>query len=549
MSKSLGNSSQLFVYLNGVKTSYKLDEIDNTEVKLARKLTKDFFEKIRPKPFAQNKYVWAFYDRFFIDIALPYSKYASLLETLKSAECVEYSPLSEADYFIFYTFCYFHQINFQPVKTSASLNKFLKPRLDKFKTFCFYVFLISVSILSWIFFILTPAKNKIALWMGDYKSENGNMDPRLGSLEHSLQVKKYCVLLFIRTIGVRPSTVIKHFFQRRTFVIYHDIIESSLLYFLPKVKTRINRSNYFETAFLLLYSKDLENMPKIEKFWRNLFYPLNIRALLVWFLSRRTAALMWACQSNGIKAIGFMHGLSIKSYMGHEFMTEYQGPPIGPDYFGVWSDWWLKYFREYSSIYPKNAIEVSGPLKPLVDVGKLKAPKIEKHLKKLRVFFLSEAHSNPREIAPYIEQLIGLKNIEITLKVRPFGIDVFYENFKKLRPDLIDRLEISKESTPSCFTYADWVIGTHSTALLEALYINKPILFLNTKKWGDYFDLKIDSDLFNLWVEAPDNLPKKILENQSEANIQSGQKLYGRLFSQKSGVDWILQKIEATAPR
>ena len=57
-----------------------------------------------------------------------------------------------------------------------------------------------------------------------------------------------------------------------------------------------------------------------------------------------------------------MHGLGLNNYMVHEFITPLiYLQKIGPDIMGVWSDWLLKYYQKYSSIYER--IEVSGPLR------------------------------------------------------------------------------------------------------------------------------------------------------------------------------------------
>jgi hypothetical protein len=240
------------------------------------------------------------------------------------------------------------------------------------------------------------------------------------------------------------------------------------------------------------------------------------------------------------------------SYLGHEFMPEYAGPPIGTDFFGVWSDWWKEYFLKNAKIYPKGGIEVSGSLKKMafknsfeqssslstqsyqLDIGQTKI---------INVYIVSENHLPVSELLPYLNQLVKMESTRIAFKIRPFGTDIFWNALTKHGIYDKTKFTCTNAPTPDCFLNADVVIGTHSTAILEALWLNKPILVLNTKKWGDYFDLQNSRVGKKVWVNDPSELIEKIRNLEQNQTSDALKELWINYFSQQSGSDWIIEKI------
>ena len=82
----------------------------------------------------------------------------------------------------------------------------------------------------------------------------------------------------------------------------------------------------------------------------------------------------------------------------------------------------------------------------------------------------------------------------------------------------------------------DLIIGSHSTAVLNASKLNKNFLLVNTSKWGNYFQLSDE-----MFVENVDDLKTKIrqLKNQNLNKIKS--KFFGE--DDLDGSRWLLNQI------
>lgn len=518
-------------------------EVDSgleSKVTLARKFAGEFFSQTQFSETFSDPIAWAFYDRFFLDVALPYTKYETVLEKCRSAKSIKGQNLPPDLLLLLKFFCRHHKIPLS-YEVSISLSQCLSQGLKKLAGKTWNLFLILYSLGSLAYLSLLRPKKLIAVWTGDYLGKSGNMDPRLGDLEKKLTDANISAIPFIRSTGVSLKLSIKNFFKRRGPMVYYEQLEKIFMVGLAEWHEPNGRS-FFETTFNGLYSRNAIQLNRCLKLWQFVFRRLQFQVFVSWFLSSRTASLIWGARKANVPSIGFMHGVSVMTYMGHEFMPEYNGLPIGPDYFGTWSKWWKSYFIENSRIYPVSGIEESGPLKPMTYLPNIENKKFHS---KQKIFVISEAHLPVAEIVPYLERMASDPTKEIIFKVRPFGVDVFWEKLTQHPIYKKYRFQKSNLPTPICFEGADIVIGTHSTAVLETLALNKPILLLNTPKWGDYFD--INSFFQNscpFWVNSPDQINQKIQETLEAKNFVDWQGLYEKFFGRTSGTDWIIAKIQ-----
>ncbi|NCN08058.1 hypothetical protein GW944_00615, partial [Candidatus Parcubacteria bacterium] len=329
----------------------------------AAELTSNFFSRSHVHHFFPENLCWAFYDRFFLDIGITLSKIESLFGEIDQADevqCIDCPP---------------DIINILETYAQWKGKIFSKAPIEKRKKLIesYTLLRIALAILSLVklaFLYKRKSTNKLVfLWTGDYLGNQGYADPRLGELEQKLIKDGYEIQYLIRTQGVSIKKIINNFRARRGVGIYYDDLH---ILFPYNVITPPQTSDFEEFIFVKKYLRSAEKILFQIDFWKSIFEKTKPLAFISWFYSSRTASLTGAAKQCGIPTIGFMHGVSVRSYMCHEFIKEFRGQAIGPDYFGTWSTWWKNYFIENSSIYPREGIQVSGPLRPIKNSTKEK---------------------------------------------------------------------------------------------------------------------------------------------------------------------------------
>jgi hypothetical protein len=185
------------------------------------------------------------------------------------------------------------------------------------------------------------------------------------------------------------------------------------------------------------------------------------------------------------------------------------------DKYGLWSEWWKKYYIEHGKTYKPEQLVVSGPIRPLEKSNETIDPKnsIETVQRNniIRVLFVSEQLAVPEEVMPYLEKLLGQENLEILFTFRQFG-DGFKNWLAKNRPDVLNnpKIKIAAGGLVQAIADSDVAVGSHSTAVLEMLLKEKMPIFFQTKKWGDYYSLRDYDDQRTFFAENPDELIQKI---------------------------------------
>jgi hypothetical protein len=378
-------------------------------------------------------------------------------------------------------------------------NRFERSFMKKMKSYLKSLILVLISFFS-ILPVLIRRTDRIGLWSGDYYDVNSSGDPRLGLTYQELKDKNIKYIEFIRVGTSTLKNTLSNFYKRKRPVIYYD----ALFEFLNLLPSRLKmQSIKSKTGFTDNFWEQFESLHFVSLkvlIIRLLNYTLKIKKFVVWEFSHRQAAIIFACKLDNIKTIGFQHGIGMPNYMAHEWISLFKDHyPIGPDVMGVWSEFWKKSFMDKSNIYVK--LTICAFPRELSTIRK----KIYPHKKKLNVLYLSEPLMEPEVIGQHLEAISN--NFNLTFKAR-YKNDLFIKKLKNL-PNL--DYHISFKPIPEIFDEFDLVIATHTTALLEAAISGKPILFIQTSKWMDYFNLNlISSRLYDFEIVTPDDVVSRL---------------------------------------
>jgi len=239
-----------------------------------------------------------------------------------------------------------------------------------------------------------------------------------------------------------------------------------------------------------------------------------------------------------------MHGLQQKDYAVYEFMESYnERKKIGCDIYGVWSNHYLGYFQRYSKILNPNEIFYSGLLRPIRNFdSKILFNKISS--KKIKVLLISEPLISVLEIIPYLQCLLKHHDIEVAIKVRPMIKDIYYEEMLIKFPE-IKNLKVFDGKIEDVGRDFDVFIGSNSTAVIEASLFGKISILLNTKKFGDYFDMESLISGHSLLIKEPENLYQNIVERvNNEDTLETVIKIRSKFFGEnKDGAQWVVEQL------
>lgn len=493
----------------------------------ARSHTEKIFKQVSEKKTLEkwsSYYAWALHDIFFYKTVSPYLELRLLMDLASNGTSITCIDI--------------------PAKYASILQQFSGFKVEQSKSFWsiittimlpfFNCFLLFYSFCSYLIYL--PKRNIIGVWTGDYLGTQGQGDPRITEIYTYLNHEKIPYLEFIRTTAVSPRKIIQNMIRRRKAAIYMDSLEGLFQSkkSLVTIDAKGSVNNHLEKLLINL-SGHCEKYQRASTIFDFIFRTLKFKTLICWFLSHRTFSIITAAKKNKIKTIGFMHGVSVYSYMGHEYMKEYRGPAIGPDKFGVWSEYWLKQFQQHSSIYAEGALEISGPMNKSIFYEK-------NNSSKEFVTIISEQSSDPQYIIHFIQAALA-HHYKVLLKVRPFGADPFYLKLQQFYPDIIKKITVSFSPVEEVFNLSSVVLGTHSTAVIEASKFLVPFALLSTKKWQDYFDIKQTSSPYQAYLEKEEdliNLLQSIKQNDYSDYLKSIRNNY---FGAANGLDWIKKQI------
>lgn len=417
--------------------------------------------------------------------------------------------------------------NFDKQKQKKPIKKYIYLILR----YMFDIFLSFYSLISMLYIRIVIKRPLSVIWTGDFYDETLQGDFRLGNLYLELKDKKINYIDFIRDNHNGILSTLNNMLKRRKPVIYYDSITRIFL-FSPNKNTNIylKNENYLHRQILSRFIHKISTPAKINLF-RKIFNFLKVDNFICWEFSDRQSNLIYAAKLNNIRTIGFMHGAGNKFYVAHEYMSEFSSDKkIGPDFMGVYSEWWKKYFELHSKLY--THVEVCGMLRKK---NFLTTPK---HMPSFKsVLWISEPLIDPEEVIGFIEYLH--KNYSLVIKKRPLTKDIFYNKLIQKYPECKNIPTLDGDIF-TAINQCSLVVGSHSTAVIDALQVNKPCLLVNTKKWGNYFN--VDENIF---IKNTNELEPKIskLANFNFEDLKL--KYFGE--DTDDGVQWVIKKMTKDA--
>lgn len=478
---------------------------------------------------------WIHYDTIYNQFCLPYTQYARLLSYLKNFETVYLFQPPRPDLFRYYLKAHHCQCHiFHPFR----LKNLLPVSLG-----VFIQVLLSLGFLFWLK-ITRPA---LMVRTSDKFNPPNDFDFRLKFIYQELRGRKIPLVEFIRSLEHWP-VVLRHAWQRKRPVIYSAAI-IDIVHFLTRRFSRLpfsfSEPDPEKHFWLLVATHYLHNFKgtiwsiRLMKF---ILQWIGVKSAIFMAGGERNLHEILGCKLAGIKAVGILHATTPRYFCVSDFMPEFDGEKsLAFDKYGLWSEWWQNYYLKYSRVYQQEQLYISGPPRPLkkeLRPVNYSSPKIKGEL--IKVLFVSEQLAFPKEVMPYLLALLSKRDFEISLKIRP-QIDGFAVWLKKHVPDLLKRVKTLEGDIQQAIAQSDVVVGSHSTAVLEAIAQLKPFIFFQTNKWGDYFDIKSSFSYF--FAENPQDLIDKIRKSL-EVPKEDLKKIQKQFFGDpnQNGSQWLVEQ-------
>lgn len=492
---------------------------------------------------------WIHYNTLFLNLCMPYIQYKRLLVYLKNFNVVYIHGVPcNQNVFSAYLVAYGCSINF--------INK-SRPRVLTF----FPVGILIQIFLTLVFLpILVLRKHDILVFTGDKFAKDSDYDFRMEFIYKELRKRKISFVESIRSL--EPwSIILGHAWKRKRGVTYATAVT-----FLARY---ISQSTWAHHKFFKQFSFDVfSSVPDAEErfrlmlatrylatahydMWeirimRALLKLLGVKAAFIAAANERNFHTVLSCKLNNIPVVGILHGSASVHYNVYDFMCSYDGEKImSVDKYGVWSEWWKEYYSTYSKAYNKEQLYVSGLMRPY-EIPQTTITNLPQSKTPIRVLFVSEQLATPSEVLPYLQSLMCQSDISLYLVFRPYR-DGFEAWLAEYAPEVLAALgeeRILRNGIKEALAGGDVVVGSHSTAVLEALFQKKPMVFFETKKWGDYFNLAEYSKEYSFYAHSPEELVDLILKSKSiPADIltQLQYRFFGNPY--QNGSEWVVDEL------
>jgi len=512
------------------------DFLQQPNIKKARELTDQIFiensEFINRYVYNDYKITWSWYDNVY-QIALDFISIKSLVNAIESSNPKEIKLLGIPRKYTRILEMYFVQLDVKVPKEYS----FYKA----FQEFLFNIILLFFTIISMAYFYMRKRSN-LAIRTEDLIFKETKSDFRLNHLY------KKCIENNIQYIEFIRNTSIKRFFinvyKRKRFAIYYSSITYFVNLFSRKTNFEKDPSSFYESILFSFHQKNIVFIKSIP-FFEKILKIIKIDNFLLISFSSRSAHLAIAAKSLKIKVIGIMHGLSQKEYVVQEFIEPYdEEKKMGCDVYGVWSPYYLDYFKKYSKLTKSEGFQYSGLLRPISNTLLTNAfTRISN--KKIKILLITEPVVSVTEIVPYLECLLKYVDIEIGIKVRPMVKDSYLEELRSQLP-LINNLQIYDGKIEDIGKDFDIFLGSNSTAVIEASLMGKLSLLIASNKFGDYFNIDTFMPGESILIKDNEKLYEKIIHRvNNEKTLNTVSIIRDRFFGgNKDGCQWIIDQIK-----
>jgi len=461
---------------------------------------------------------WMHYNGLMWQFCIPYTQYSDLLLYLKDFNKVFLYQTSWPLLFQYFLRAYNRQC--------IVIKQFKLRNLLPLPFGIFLQLLLSAGFLLWL---KINRKPRLMVWTSDKIAPPYNFEFRSKSMYKELIERRIPFVTFIRSLEPWPR-VLKNVWQRKRVVVYSTAI-IDILYLISRPfnlsSLSFSEPNPERRFWFLVASHHLGNLRGTILSIRAMKWLLQwigVKAAIISAGCDRTFHEVLGCKLAGIKTVGIQHAVIPKYAFVSDFMSSFDGErPLSVDRYGLWSDWWKEYYLKYSRAYKPEQLYVSGPSNPMEKETVDTAHSREKG--PLKVLFISEQLAAPSEIMPYLLKLLETEDFTLSIKFRPYQ-DGFEKWLKKHQPEILKKVQVFRDTPQQAAAQSDVVVGSHSSAVLEALLQLKPIVFFWTNKWGDYFDIKILDKESRFFANNPEelvdyirksrNMPKQVLRQLQE---------------------------------
>jgi len=482
---------------------------------------------------------WLHFDTIYERFCLPYTQYSNLLSYLKNFKRVYLFQPPYPDLFSY--FLRAHQCQ------CIILKKFKLRNLLPIPFGVLVQAVLSILFLPW----LAIKRPGIMVWTSDKFSPPHDYDFRMKFIYKELRKRKIPFVEFIRSME-SWRVVLQHAWKRKRPVFYSTAITcliGILANLVSKKKRFIEASSdlsrpedYFWFSVATHYIKNIKATIWSILAMKFVLQWIGVKAAIIGSGVDRTFHEVLGCKVTGIKTVGIEHGAASRYYFVSDFMPEFNGEKmISVDRYGLWSDWWKEYYIKNSKVFKPEQLFVSGPMRPLekeiVEVPPSNPP---------RILFISEELAAPKEIIPYLLTILDAEDFDLYFKFRPYrdGFEIWLkENQPEIYGKISAKTKILRGTMEEAIGLCDIVVGSYSTAVLEALLQVKPFVFFQTQKWGDAFEIKKLDIQGHFFAENPQELAGYIKSNlhvPREELIKLQKQFFGNPY--QDGGKWVVEQ-------
>lgn len=490
---------------------------------------------------------WNNYNTLFIASCIPYTQYNKLLAYLVTFGEVHMHTPPHASLFQSYLEGYGVQYTMhREVRAHIPFGIMLQSVLSV------------VSVL-----VRTILRKPALVFTGDKFEREKDHDPRMRDLYEALRERKIPFVEVVRSLE-SWKTVLEHAWTRRRPVVYAVpyIFWGRVISYCTGAGYRSKRAlrariqattmdprERFKWLLATSYIEDASADVWAIRMATFSVWLMGIRSAFFTKVSDRNFHFFIACKQRGIKTVGILHGVASRYYNVYDFVGTYDGEKqIGLDAYGVWSSWWKEYYVIHSKAYTASRLFVAGPMRPLVSKREEQRVETKGGREKAKVLFVSEQLAVPEEVLPFLEALLRTPELEVYMKFRPYrdGFELWLKEHHEEILESVGEEHIMRGTMQDAIRMADVVVGSHSTAVLEALLVGKPIVFFKTKKWGDYFELRSYESEHTLYADEEDVFIRAVLKAHTmtpQVITDLAQRFFGDPY--QNGSAWAVAELEA----
>lgn len=490
---------------------------------------------------------WIHYNSIFVTSCLPYTQYERLLALLKSFQTVYLFEPPHKNLFTAYLQAF--ECEFSILRASTVSTIALPP---------FGIFIQILLTLISLPFLMVQRK-KILIFTGDKFAEGKDYDSRMSFIYEEMRDRKLPFIECIRSLE-SWKIVLAHAIKRRRPILYSVAIASLgrvMSVFTPQyyrrkkvIQTIIDSANDSETRFKVLlatqYMKNADIDISAIRITKWILRLCGVKSAYITAAVDRNFHTVLASKLLKIPTVGILHGTATRDYIVYDFLPTFDGEKLLTlDKYGLWSEWWKEYYEVNSRAYQKEQLFISGPMRPLTHEGGINRD-TEKRAGPKKVLFISEQLAAPEDVVPYIQGLLAEKDMSLYMKFRPYR-DGFEMWLMEHHPEILAQIgteKILRGGMQEAIATCDVVVGSHSTAVLEALLVLKPIVFFATQKWGDCFELTNyhpqyifyaeNIQMLVNYIQKSEYIPESILQNLQE-------RFFGNPY--QNGSAWVVDQL------